>query len=422
MLGRIRSLALGALGASFGASLGIQAANVLTGVLLARMLGPGGRGELAAIVLWPTLLKAVAGVGVFEATIFHVARGTRELGTLLGTSLAIALAEGLACVAAGAAILPFVLHRYDRSVVVAALLYLAYVPLDLAGLALLAVLNGRQRLTAFQRLRLVPPLVSAVGLGALALADSLTLRPIVGVYVASNVLVIALTAPLVLRDAWPLRVSLAHAREVLGYGLRVHLGNSGAFINERIDQLVISLFLGPVKLGLYVIAYTLTSLTTLVGNSVAFVALPTLAAIEDESERAEAGRRFVALTLLVASVATLPIVAFAPALVELFFGPGFRGAGQVCRLLAVAAVVFSVNRALGSVLMGIDRPLDPAKGELIAVGVTVAGLAALLPTLGLLGAGVASLAAYSASMLWLVRRAARALGVAPARLLLPRLA
>ena len=55
---RLRSLTGGPIGASLAASVGIQAVNVFTGILLARGLGPEGRGEFAAVILWPTVLAS----------------------------------------------------------------------------------------------------------------------------------------------------------------------------------------------------------------------------------------------------------------------------------------------------------------------------------------------------------------------------
>jgi hypothetical protein len=63
----------GPLFASFGASSAIQLANIATGVLLARLLGPHDRGEFAAVILWPSILAAVGSLGVPDATTFYTA-------------------------------------------------------------------------------------------------------------------------------------------------------------------------------------------------------------------------------------------------------------------------------------------------------------------------------------------------------------
>ena len=45
---------------SFAATALIQALNIVSGVMLARYLLPEGRGELAAVILWPSV---IAGLG-----------------------------------------------------------------------------------------------------------------------------------------------------------------------------------------------------------------------------------------------------------------------------------------------------------------------------------------------------------------------
>jgi O-antigen/teichoic acid export membrane protein len=91
----------------------------------------------------------------------------------------------------------------------------------------------------------------------------------------------------------------------------------------------------------------------------------------------------------------------------------------VCRVLLVATVALSTGRAVGAVLKAINRPLDAGIAETLALLVTIAALAVLLPAMGIMGAGVASLLAYLASTVFAVHRAARALASSPLGLLLP---
>ncbi len=123
------------------------------------------------------------------------------------------------------------------------------------------------------------------------------------------------------------------------------------------------------------------------------------------------------LTLLISGAISLIIIVAAPALIHLLFGEAFvRGAG-VARILLVAAVPLSANRAIEGVLRGIGRPLDAGIAEIVALAATVVGLAVLLPLLGLTGAALSSLVAYLVAMVWMTRRATRALGMpAPATL------
>jgi O-antigen/teichoic acid export membrane protein len=409
-----------AVASSLLASSAVQLVNVMTGVLLARALGPHGRGELTAILLWPLVFATIGSLGVADSVTFHAARRTAPVGTLVATSGLLGALQSVLLVGIGALVVPAVLSGYGSSTVHLALLFLAVIPLNLATLYLMGILNGLHRYGLFQALRVCVIAASAAGLVALRLADALTVRGAVLVYLAANAGTALVAAVLMQRAERPeLRFNYRLARYLLGYGIKSHTSNVSGLLNERLDQLVISIFLAPARLGLYVIAVTMTSITNLVGASVSFVALPAVARLDTDEDRAGAARRYIAATLVLSTVATVPVLLFTHWLIELLFGEAFLGATNVCRVLLVATVALSTGRAVGAVLKAINRPLDAGIAETLALLVTIAALAVLLPAMGIMGAGVASLLAYLASTVFAVHRAARALASSPLGLLLP---
>jgi O-antigen/teichoic acid export membrane protein len=415
-----RLAARSALGTSLLASGAIQALTVVTGILLARALGPHGRGELTAILLWPLVLATVGSLGVSDSVTFHAARRTSPVGTLVATSALLAAVQSVLLVTIGALVIPAVLSGYGSSTVHLAILFLAVIPLNLAILYLMGILNGRHRYTRFQAVRVLVFVLTAVGLIGLRLGGVLNVRGAVLVYLAANAVTALVAAVLVQRAERPeLQVSYRLARQLLGYGIKSHTSNVSGLLNERLDQLVISIFLAPARLGLYVIAVTMTSITNLVGTSVSFVALPAVARLETPEERAAAARRYIATTVVLSALISVPTLLFTRRLIELLFGAPFSGATSVCRVLLLACVALSTGRAVQAILKAINRPLDAGVAETLALVVTIAALAVLLPALGIMGAGVASLLAYVASTTFALYRAARALKVSAAGLLLP---
>ncbi len=401
------------MGASVATSAIILGLNALTGILIARTLGPQGRGELTAILLWPTLLASMGFLGLAEATTFHVSRATATLGRLAGTSLAISVVQSVVLAGIGAVVIPHALSRYDGDVVQTAYLFLLYIPLFFLMNYPLSLLQGLQRFGSVNVVRLLAFAPAAGGLLVLAFADRLTVETAaltyLGTYLVTGVAAVGL---LFRAGAIQLSFDFRLTRQLLGFGVRSHTASASSNLNEWLDQVVISVFLAPVKLGLYVIAVTLSSLTALVGLSVSLIALPVLARLEPGPERSARAARYARLTLVGAAVVTLPMVVLAPAVIRLLFGESFEGAANVSRVLLVAAVVLTTNRTLGAILNAVGRPLDAGVAELVALAVTVAGLAALLPTLGLMGAAIASLLAYVVSMAWLTVKASRALDLA----------
>ena len=406
---------------SLATSAAIQGCNALTGILLARSLGPAGRGELASILLWPSILAAVGSLGVSEAVTYETATGSSPVRAVAGSGLAVAAIQSLALIVIGVVIAPVVVHGVrETEIVRATYLFLSFIPLNLLTLYAIGILNGLQQFLVYHALRFMVIALMTGGVVVLAINQALTVRAAIVAYLIANAAT-AVAALLVLHRHGAL--SLAYRREtarrLLGFGIRSHTTNVAFLLNERLDQLVISIFLAPAKLGLYVIAVTLTAATSIIGTATGMAVLPVVAALKDPAERIATATRYIGWVLLGAACVTVPMVIFTPLLIRVLFGEAFLGAAPVARVLLVAAVFLSTNRVIGAVLKAIGRPLDAGMAECLSLAVTVAGLALLLPRLELLGAGVTSLLAYCSTTAWMASRAARALDVAPVALLLP---
>ena len=415
---RLRAQAGGAATSSLVATALIQLLNVVTGIILARTLGPSGRGELAAVVLWPTMLWTVGNLGVVDSVTFHSARRTAPQRSIVSTSLAIALVQSGVLVAIGLVLVPLVLAKQEASVVRDCLIFLASIPTSLVTLYLASVLNGTHRFVPFNVVRATVFLGNAAGLVALAIASELTVTSAMIAYLASQVLTVLIAVIFVLPSSGPpSRPQRLLAREMLAYGWRSQLSTISNLLNERVDQLVISIVLAPASLGLYVVAWTMTSLSSMIGYSVTFAALPRVAQAKSAEERRARAHRYVFLTFISTAAVTVPVLLLAPEILRIVFGGDFVQATGVTRVLLVASIPLGTARVLEAVLKGINRPLHAGLAEGAGLIVTAVGLAALLPTLGLMGAAITSLAAYLLSAGVALHLANRALGTTGAELL-----
>lgn len=409
-----------ALPVSLIASAAIQGTNALTGVLLARALGPTGRGELTAVLLWPLALSVIGSFGVSDAATFFAARQRAAIGTLVGTLLVVAAVESVLLVSVGALIVPRALASHGHSVINDARLFLAVIPLSLATLSLMGVLNGIQCFRAFHALRLLVIVATAGSLLIVHAVGQLTVGSAVLGYLAANfVTLVAACAAMRHSAKGRLRMDSRLMRDLLTYGIKSHSSNVPSLLNERLDQLVISIFLAPARLGLYAVAVTMTSLTNLIGASVSYVALPKVARLAPNENRAAVAQRYVLFTFIVSAAFSIPLAVFAQPLISFMFGDSFVDATNVCRILLLAAIVLSTTRAVGAILKAVNRPLDAGIAETLALGVTIVALAALLPLFSITGAGIASLVAYLVSCVFSLRQAARALEIGSHRLLMP---
>ena len=394
--------------------------NVATGVLLARALGPELRGSLAAAMVWPALLGGIGVFGLMEAVSYYAARAETPDGELIGSALVAAGFVSAVVVAIATLVITIALSNQTEATERAAYMYLGYIPINIVTLVLGGYVNGRQRLRWFQALRVFVISAGAAGLYCAAAMGLLNVTNAITVYLTAGVATTLVATVMVARLVDErLRVTRTTLGGLLAFGRRSFVSTAAWRSNERIDQPVIAALLPPVQLGLYVTAVTLSSVASLVGTSVVYVGLPSMAALTSVDERRRLARRLVRMTLLTSAGLSLAIFAVAPELMALLFGEQFVVAAPVARILLVASVLLAVNRAIESILTGIGRPWDAARAELLALPVTAVGLAVLLPTLGIAGAGWASLAAYMVSFVAMSGRAARALDTSWQTLLVP---
>lgn len=405
---------------SFGVSALILGLGTVTGIALARELGPQDRGALAAIVLWPTILVSIGSLGLPDALAFFVARQTQALSKVVGTAAALVAVLALLLTGVGAVLVPLVSQSDANDHLGQALIYLAFIPLYMPILFIIWILNGLQKFGLFQLIRLALFGGHAFGILLLVVLDEVTIRSVVMVYLVVYAALALVSIAILLRESGRhFEVSTTLARSLLHYGLRSHLGNTSSLLNERLDQLMISLFLAPISLGLYVAAVTLTSFNQLLGSAVASVSLPSISRLNDHGEQVVAVRRFLRITAVAALAFALPMTLLVEPALQLFFGGAFSGAAPACRILIPASAVLAVGKAATSSLRGLGRPSDAGMSDLVGVATTFGALALLLPTLGITGAAIASLLAYAVSAFWALRRLSVALDCSVSGLFLP---
>jgi O-antigen/teichoic acid export membrane protein len=387
----------------------LQLLGAVTGIVLARALGPEERGDLAAVVVWPTVLVFVGGVGLAEAAMYFGAtqpgqvRGlSRELlrfGLIQGAGLAVITACLIYPLTFGYAA-PWDSWWTTSMTLYYPLYFLAVYPMCLA--------NGLGHHRLFHFWRTVPGLVLVATFAGLASAGALTKESAVIAYLVAQGIAAA-AAWLLLR---PVQSSIrtvdeaVSRRELLSYGWRSGTATAASTLNERLDQLAIAAFLAPVALGYYTIAWTITSLSSLASSAVTLAGIPSLASLDDDVRR-QASRRLLQISIALALLVATPLFIMAPPLIELLFGPEFRPAVTPARILILASVVLSVNKALGTVLRGTGRPADVAAGETLGLVITAGALTVMVPVWGITGAATASSVAYVAVCLVLCTRLAR---------------
>ena len=397
---------------------------LLSGVQLARWMGPAGRGELAAAWLWPMLLMYLASMGIIQSVVYFAALPDANPGRVLGTALACAGVQSAAAMAVGYVVLPVLLAKQAPHVVADGRAYLWVIPVSLVSQYGIGVLQARLHFTAFNWIRLLIPVGYVVAVLALERGGALTASSALRAQLWLNVAVLGATAAALWRTgavgAWrELRPDRALAGRMLRYGAKVQAGGIPQTANLRMDQALLAAWFPPAQLGLYVAAVSAAGVGDVLSTAVRTVATPAIA-----QQGAAAGARTLQTTfrkyVAVSVVGTLALGAVLPFAIPFVYGPAFRGAVPAAMVLVVAGLCLGAKHVLAGGAQALGDPWLASRSEIIGALVTAACLPLLLPRLGIMGAALATLAAYATQLVVVLVGLSRTHAIWVSSLVLPR--
>jgi len=400
-------------------------AGILLLLLIAAVHGPEALGRFNLLFAVHLVGSQVATLGLHVSVVRHVAplvagQPGRDAATsaVQGAVLATLTTGGLAAAALllGRTVLAGLLGRPELAGP------LGWVALGILLFSLNKVLLAT--LTAFGRLQLHAALAATRGLLMLVALAGLTWGGSSG---EDLVLVLVLAeAGLLVPLVVALRRDLAGGawtRACLPWvGTHVRFGVLGAGssllteLNIRVDVLVLAFFVDDRAIGIYTLVATLSEAALQVPMVHRTVLGPSIVRLLEANDgaglRALVVRTRTRLWLLMAVIAAL-MVALHPQLVRLLGADdGFRDGRPVLAVLLVGVVIASGYVPFGLLLAHAGQPLQQTGFVAVLVALNLVGNLLLVPSLGLLGAAIATAGANVASVPLLRAVAARRLRLA----------
>jgi O-antigen/teichoic acid export membrane protein len=367
-----------------------------SGLVIARQLGPEGRGELTAIQSWPIFLSIISVIGLHDAIAYYSARFPEEATSWLGAGVLIALVASLIVVASGYYALPLLLDSQSPEVIQNARLYLWYLPLNVvAGLPGYA-LRGKNDLIYWNLHRSLPAVIWAVVVFAgFALRNS-SPGLIARHYLMTYALVMLIVTPVLIWLRLPrvFRPSIAMISPMVRYGIPSVLSSAPSILNLRLDQLILAALVSPQILGLYVVGVSWGGAGSFIVNGLTAAILPKVASSENPETQKHILAQVTRVGLLLSMLIALLTVLAAPIAIPSLFGKEFANAVPAGIVLAVAAGILSFNQLLSTCVMGLGRPDFVLIAESAGFVATGLFLWLLLVKYQLIGAAWASLLSY----------------------------
>jgi O-antigen/teichoic acid export membrane protein len=362
-------------------------------LLLARVLGPAGRGTVAFVTVTALLTARVAKVGLGQATAVVAAQRPATRPTLLSNLLVFSLGAALCGVAV-------VVGSFSLFNLQPAGLETGHLAM-LAGAILAASLVDDNFLIGCGRLREAAAISAsggwlyALAIVAVIVTADLDVESALLAWIVAHLAWAALLAGMGVRTAGLSPPSARVLVDSASFGVRAWGGAVSQFLNARVDQILVGVIGSNVTLGIYAVAVNAAEILLFLPNAIATSLLPTVA-----RDRKAAAVERTLRTFRSASLLTLGSIAAAAAvgwfLIPLVFGPDFRDSVGPFLWLLPGGLGYAALSIFTSSLLASRAPGLSSIARAVALGAGLALDLALIPVFGASGAAAAASAAFLA--------------------------
>lgn len=374
-----------------GHQAGVVVLTLISSIIIARTLGPAGRGVVAVALSLVLILVQVGNLGVGSANPYFAARDAAAVPQIITNSLWLAFAVGAVLIGAGV-VLKELLPSTVRGVGwLTLILALSAIPAQLSSTFLQSVLLVQGRSVAYNGIDLGFTVVQVSATAVALLGFGLGVDAVVAIttarfWLSSGLYLIVLERP---AGSGP---DLKLLRQMSRYSFRVYVATLLGFLVIRADLLMVNGYLGSRQAGLYSVAVALANTLYILPTAVSVNLFARVARGAATTESTAAAFRSVALVY--GAVCGLAVVLCSTA-IHLLYGARYAGSVPLFYWLAPGIFCLGMINILSQYFAGRGFPLPAVLVWFAGLAVVIALNVTLLKSDGTYIAALSSSIAYA---------------------------
>ena len=370
----------------------------VTGVLIARFLGPDGKGIYAALLVFPSLITSFADLGIRQATVYQLGKKDYPEDKIIAVTLFFTLISSFLSLAIGAGVYYFVENPGFTLPLI--LLALATIPTSLINTYSQGIFLGKEQIKQFSFTSWLPSLIRLVGI--------LVLVGAAGLYVTGALIAgIIASATLAFYSLWlvsrhaSLRIRFVPeiAWQMLSLGIVYAAALFVLGLNYKVDIVILQHLRSNAEVGQYTQGVSLAELLWQLPTVLSAVLFSKGANAKDPKAFSRNVAKLMRVTLVVAALGSLALFAVVGYFIPFVYGQDFTPSVFITRLLLPGIVAFTVYKVLNMDLAGKGRPWLSLYVAAPAVVLNVVLNLLFIPRYGANGAALASTISYTLSAL-----------------------
>ncbi len=378
---------------TFGARIIILLLSLLIGIIIARTLGPSGKGILAIIAMVGTVVLSLGNLGIGAFNSYAISNKSVEKKDIIGNSFWLGLIIGIICflvILVFALNSPIFFRNIPRSYL---LLYLLSLPFVFWSNFFGAILTGEQKFRKLNIFTVITYAINLIGVILLLLVFKLDVFYILIWYVLVSIInALFLMGLIFLTDGIHFNFNLQLLKKSLNYGFKICLIGIFSFLILRVDLYMVNFFKGAAEAGFYSLVSSFGDIFFILPFSIVTVIFPKINT-EDKTKK-ESIAKYSRISLFLVFLMTIGALLFIRPVIGLLFGQVFLASVRPIILLLPGLIAWSVAGVLGQYFFSIGYPLKLTACWFLVAALNVVLNFIYIPQYGMAAAALSSTVTY----------------------------
>lgn len=380
---------------TFATQILVNIISIITSILIARQLGPYGKGVLSLVLLIPTISFALGRMGICHAINYYASK--ENTTKLILNSCVLSLALGvLLFLITPVAIYPLqnvffkgISQEQIKLACIGIPVYMVYDNLQ-------SVMQGLYKIKERNILIISHPFLNMVFVMVLVVALKKLLDGAIIAWVAALFVAFLISMTFVLKEMniSDLKIDVAIIRKLLIYGLRSQVGNVFKQLSYRGDVLIVNYFLSPAAVGFYMIAVNTAEMLLKIPDAISNVLLPHVAKMDNELAK-KFTPNVCRIMLIIVCFGFLFLLAGGKLVIILFFGKEFLPSVKLLYLLLPGILFLALWKIIANDLIARGYPNQYSMTAGLSTIVMIVIDIFLVPMIGVSGAAISSSISYA---------------------------
>ena len=368
--------------------------NLIKVAIVARVLGPELNGQIAIILVYPSLFVVIGGMGIRKSSAFLIAQSPNLKIKLYKSIVQFWVLTSTVCVLVSVLLLLYVNKNKLENIII----FLAVIPIvfSLLNNYMAGIYLGENRISEFNKINWLPTLFNLLSIVLfLILLDFKVEGVLMSVLISQFLVSLLLIYKLNIFKHFSFTIEKTLLLKMLSLGFSFAFALFLLNLNYRIDIIMMDYLSNDYETGLYSKANVLAQYLWQIPAVLGTVIFARGAASSDKLEYSKKCCRLFRMSLLIVLLCALILAGLSKFIVNILFGTQFSEAIFMIYGILPGVVLFILFKVLNNDISSRGKPLFIMPSMISGILINVISNYFLIPLYGGVGAAISSSISYS---------------------------